>query len=58
MDYIIQDLQQQISKEQAKLLEQIKNNQDNQNEVKKLDKKLDALNLLGINIIKFKRIYQ
>lgn len=58
MDYIIQDLQQQISKEQAKLLEQIKNNQDNQNEIKKLDKKLDALNLLGINIIKFKRIYQ
>ena len=57
MDYIIQQLQQEIPKEQAKILDLIKSNQDNPNEIKKLDKKLDAVNLLAINIIKFKRAF-
>lgn len=57
MEYIIQQLQQEIPKEQAKILDLIKSNQDNLLEVKKLDKKLDAINLLAVNIIKFKRQY-
>lgn len=57
MEYIIQQLQQEIPKEQAKILDLIKSNQDNPNEIKKLDKKLDAVNLLAINIIKFKRAF-
>jgi len=57
MDYLIQQLQQEIQKEQTKILEEIRKKQDEPNEVKKLDKKLDAISLFTNALIKFKRSF-
>lgn len=57
MEHLIQQLQQEIQKAQLKIMEEIGNNRLEPDDIKKLDKKLDAISVFVNALIKFKRAY-